>query len=210
MWLIIAYPYYLVIEDMLKNKDIQDNNVWIKRTKQYFKVIMTHYLIVFFCLSFWTGGAGAAMFAYCFYLVLYKYVLAEGYVVSYYFLKDAPTENNLTKEELEKVRFILASDNKHKALKIKIRIMGLITLPFFVLIGFLIGYNIFNQDAYLDKYTARTIAMGLIYIYLISYDIFEQKYFRRDITENFWEKRYMIYIFNAFPFSLFSILVFIM
>ena len=89
-------------------------------------------------------------------------------------------------EEIENIIKVQTSDENEENInkKKKFRVL-------FSIFGLILYYNIFH---------IIPIASGFIIgLFIIGYDVFEQKYFKRNITLLFWKKRIAYYILFLYP-----------
>lgn len=182
-WTILFAPYMIVINDIYQNKLMHDNKFWISRAKLYFAFIIVTYFIMSITLQAHVDYM-IALNLFLTYLMLFGILKAQekyGYL-----LKANCEEYKPSKEEIEKIILVQKIDENEENInkKKKFRIL-------FGIFGFFIYYIIFH---------IIPIASGFILgLFIIGYDIFEQKSFNRDITELFWKKRITYYILFLYP-----------
>ena len=182
-WTIIFAPYMIVLNDIYQNKLMHDNNFWIKRAKFYFAFIVITYFIMSITLQ-----------ARIEYMIALNLFLT--YLVLFGILKKKKKYGHLFKakcedykpsvEEIENIIKVQNIDENEENISKKIRIR--------------IKYFIFGVLLYsITLANFPELSAFVMCILIIGYDIFEQKYFKRDITELFWKKRITYYILVLLP-----------
>ncbi|MFW2525453.1 hypothetical protein ACN5O8_06970 [Aliarcobacter butzleri] len=182
-WTILFAPYMIVINDIYQNKLMHDNKFWISRAKLYFAFIVVTYFLMSITLQARVDYM-IALNLFLTYLMLFGILKAQekyGYL-----LKANCEEYQPSKEEIEKIILVQKIDENEENInkKKKFRIMfGLFGTLFYLIFLF----NIPVASAFIMS------------ILIIGYDIFEQKFFKRDITELFWKKRIIFYFLILLP-----------
>lgn len=182
-WTILFAPYMIVINDIYQNKLMHDNKFWISRAKFYFAFIIVTYFLMSITLQAHVDYM-IALNLFLTYLILFGILKAQekyGYL-----LKANCEEYKPSKEEIEKIILVQKIDENEENInkKKKFRIMfGLFGTLFYLIFLF----NIPVASAFIMS------------ILIIGYDIFEQKFFKRDITELFWKKRIIFYFLILLP-----------
>ncbi len=182
-WTILFAPYMFVINDIYQNKLMHDNNFWIKRAKLYFAFLVVTYLIMSLTLQARIDYM-IALNLFLTYLMLFGILKAQEYYG--HLLKGNCEEYKPSKEEIENIIKVQASDENEENVskKIKIRIVSFI----FGILIYSITLNTFPEVS------------GFVMCFLIIvYDVLELKYFKRDLTKLFWKKRIIYYILVLLP-----------
>ncbi len=101
-------------------------------------------------------------------------------------LKGNCEEYKPSKEEIENIIKVQASDENEENVskKIKIRI-----------VSFIFGVLIYS----ITLNTFPEISGFVMCFFIIVYDVLEQKYFKRDLTKLFWKKRITYYLLVLLP-----------
>lgn len=179
-WTIIFAPYMIVLNDIYQNKLMHDNNFWIKRAKFYFAFIVITYFIMSITLQARIEYM-IALNLFLTYLVLFGILKSQE---KYGHLFKAKCEDY--KPSVEEIENIIKVQNIDENISKKIRIR--------------IKYFIFGVLLYsITLANFPELSAFVMCILIIGYDIFEQKYFKRDITELFWKKRITYYILVLLP-----------
>ena len=182
-WTILFAPYMFVINDIYQNKLMHDAKFWIKRAGLYFAFIVITYFIMSITLQARIEYM-IALNLFLTYLVLFGILKSQE---KYGHLFKAKCEDyKPSVEEIENIIKVQNIDENEENInkKKKFRIMfGLVGTLFYLIVLF----NIPIASAFIMS------------ILIIGYDIFEQKYFKRDITELFWKKRITYYILVLLP-----------
>ncbi|PRM93675.1 hypothetical protein CJ673_09375 [Aliarcobacter cryaerophilus] len=182
-WTIIFAPYMIVLNDIYQNKLMHDNNFWIKRAKFYFAFIVITYFIMSITLQARIEYM-IALNLFLTYLVLFGILKSQE---KYGHLFKAKCEDyKPSVEEIENIIKVQNIDENEENISKKIRIR--------------IKYFIFGVLLYsITLANFPELSAFVMCILIIGYDIFEQKYFKRDITELFWKKRITYYILVLLP-----------
>lgn len=197
---IIFAPYLMVLNDIYLNKLVHNNVFWIKRAKIYFIFILIMYSIL--SAVYYSKTEYALMtlvFVYGFFYLIWKLQLNYGHLFAPEGKEYTPTE-----EELKNIIAIQNIDNDEENRKKKIKFRTIFGV-FFVL-AYIFIFNVMYQSHYLASILSLFLIAG--------YDYYEQKYFKRDKTELFWEKRRAFYFFVLSPilvivnFLIYSSLIF--
>ena len=124
-WTIIFAPYMIVLNDIYQNKLMHDNNFWIKRAKLYFAFLVVTYLIMSLTLQARIDYM-IALNLFLTYLMLFGILKAQEYYG--HLLKGNCEEYKPSKEEIENIIKVQASDENEENVskKIKIRIVSFI------------------------------------------------------------------------------------
>ncbi|MCT7433840.1 hypothetical protein N5T66_11145 [Aliarcobacter cryaerophilus] len=167
-WTILFAPYMFVINDIYQNKLMHDNNFWIKRAKLYFAFLVVTYLIMSLTLQARIDYM-IALNLFLTYLMLFGILKAQEYYG--HLLKGNCEEYKPSKEEIENIIKVQASDENEENVskKIKIRI-----------VSFIFGVLIYS----ITLNTFPEISGFVICFFIIVYDVLEQKYFKRDLTNS--------------------------
>ncbi|AYJ79611.1 hypothetical protein AN286_05435 [Aliarcobacter cryaerophilus ATCC 43158] len=182
-WTIIFSPYLIVLNDIYQNKLMHDAKFWIKRAGLYFAFIVFTY---FFIGVFSQANAQYLIAINLFLIYVMMFAILKAQSKYGYLLKAKCDEYKPSIEEIENIIKVQNSDENEENInkKKKFRIMfGLVGTLFYLIVLF----NIPIASAFIMS------------ILIIGYDIFEQKYFKRDITELFWKKRITYYILVLLP-----------
>ena len=182
-WTIIFAPYMFVINDIYQNKLMHDNKFWIKRAKLYFAFLVVTYLIMSLTLQARIDYM-IALNLFLTYLMLFGILKAQEYYG--HLLKGNCEEYKPSKEEIENIIKVQASDENEENVskKIKIRI-----------VSFIFGVLIYS----ITLNTFPEISGFVMCFFIIVYDVLEQKYFKRDLTKLFWKKRITYYLLVLLP-----------
>jgi hypothetical protein len=182
-WTILFAPYMFVINDIYQNKLMHDNNFWIKRAKLYFAFLVVTYLIMSLTLQARIDYM-IALNLFLTYLMLFGILKAQEYYG--HLLKGNCEEYKPSKEEIENIIKVQASDENEENVskKIKIRI-----------VSFIFGVLIYS----ITLNTFPEISGFVMCFFIIVYDVLEQKYFKRDLTKLFWKKRITYYLLVLLP-----------
>ena len=182
-WTILFAPYMFVINDIYQNKLMHDNNFWIKRAKLYFAFLVVTYLIMSLTLQARIDYM-IALNLFLTYLMLFGILKAQEHYG--HLLKGNCEEYKPSKEEIENIIKVQASDENEENVskKIKIRI-----------VSFIFGVLIYS----ITLNTFPEISGFVMCFFIIVYDVLEQKYFKRDLTKLFWKKRIAYYILVLLP-----------
>ena len=182
---IIFTPYMMVLNDIYLNKLVHNNVFWIKRAKIYFIFILLMYLILWAVYYFRTEYALMTLvFVYGFLYLIWKLQLNYGHLFTTEGKEYSPTE-----EELKNIIAIQNIDNDEENRKKKIKFRTIFGV-FFVL-AYIFIFNVMYQSHYLASILSLFLIAG--------YDYYEQKYFKRDKTKLFWEKRRAFCFFVLSP-----------
>ena len=182
---IIFAPYMMVLNDIYLNKLVHNNVFWIKRAKIYFIFILIMYSILSAVYYFRTEYALMTLvFVYGFLYLILKLQLNYGHLFATDGKEYTPTE-----EELKNIIAIQNIDNDEENRKKKIKFRTIFGV-FFVL-AYIFIFNVMYQSHYLASILSLFLIAG--------YDYYEQKYFKRNKTKLFWEKRRAFYFFVLSP-----------
>ena len=182
-WTILFAPYMFVINDIYQNKLMHDAKFWIKRAGLYFAFIVVTY---FFIGVFSQANAQYLIAINLFLIYVMMFAILKAQSKYGYLLKAKCNEYKPSIEEIENIIKVQTSDENEENInkKKKFRVL-------FSIFGLILYYNIFH---------IIPIASGFIIgLFIIGYDVFEQKYFKRNITLLFWKKRIAYYILFLYP-----------
>jgi len=188
LFTIVFAPYMIVLNDIYTNKLVHNNNFWLKRVKIYFVFILIMYSILIGIYYLKTEYALMTLvFTYGFLYLIWKLQMNYGHLFATEGKDFIPTE-----EELKNIIDIQNIDKDKENCEKVIRFRTIFGI-FFVL-TYIIIFNVMYQSHYL---------MSVLCLFLIiGYDYFEQKYFKRDKTLLFWNKRRAFYLFVLSPILL--------
>lgn len=157
-----------------------------KKTKIYFILLVTIYLIINTFAHFEIENFPLANLIIIYSFILFIWKLQSSY--GHLFLT-ADREYTPTEEELKNIIAIQNIDNDEENRKKKIKFRTIFGI-FFVL-AYIFIFNVMYQSHYLASILSLFLIAG--------YDYYEQKYFKRDRTLLFWEKRRAFYFFVLSP-----------
>ena len=179
-WTIIFYPLMVVLNDIYENKFIHNNKFWIKKGIIYGVTLSIVYLLLLFTSQIKMNYLPINIFLI--FGILHFLGLLQKKFGNRLFVVEK--EKLITKGEMENIIKIQQIDLNKKN-KIKLRI------TFFV---FFIMFNIF-----IFQFKSHYLATLLSFCVIVIYDNYEQRYFKRNKTYLFWEKRIVFYIFVIVP-----------
>lgn len=185
LFTIIFAPYMMVLNDIYLNKLVHNNVFWIKRAKIYFIFILIMYSIL--SALYYSRTEYALMtlvFVYGFLYLILKLQLNYGHLFATDGKEYTPTE-----EELKNIIAIQNIDNDEENRKKKIKFRTIFGVSF--VLAYIFIFNVMYQSHYLTSILSLFLIAG--------YDYYEQKYFKRDKTKLFWEKRRAFYFFVLSP-----------
>lgn len=182
-WTIIFSPYLIVLNDIYQNKLMHDAKFWIKRAGLYFAFIVVTY---FFIGVFSQANAQYLIAINLFLIYIMMFAILKAQSKYGYLLKAKCDEYKPSIEEIENIIKVQTSDENEENInkKVKLRLKSLL---FGTLLYIITLVNFPELSAF------------VMYFLIVGYDILEQKYFKRDITELFWKKRITYYILVLLP-----------
>lgn len=182
-WTIIFSPYLIVLNDIYQNKLMHDAKFWIKRAGLYFAFIVVTY---FFIGVFSQANAQYLIAINLFLIYIMMFAILKAQSKYGYLLKAKCDEYKPSIEEIENIIKVQTSDENEENInkKVKLRLKSLL---FGTLLYIITLVNFLELSAF------------VMYFLIVGYDILEQKYFKRDITELFWKKRITYYILVLLP-----------
>lgn len=188
LFTIVFAPYMIVLNDIYTNKLVHNNNFWLKRVKIYFVFILIMYSILIGIYYLKTEYALMTLvFTYGFLYLIWKLQINYGHLFATEGKDFIPTEEEL-KNIIDIQNIDKDKENCEKAIKFR-TIFGI-----FFILTYIVIFNVMYQSHYL---------MSVLCLFLIvGYDYFEQKYFKRDKTLLFWNKRRAFYLFMLSPILL--------
>lgn len=185
MILTVLYsPFVLILNDIIGNKNIYNNEFWIKRVRLYFLICVVMYVI--FILIFQLDMKNMELMKLA---IIYSLVTISAKI---HFNMDSNVDvyvenSKLTEEEVNIVNIVQKRDIQNFDKKIGFRKIFFSVWALLLAMSFIFLFK--NMDT----------CFVVLILLLIAYDVFEQKYFERDIMKLFWKKRILYYILFSLP-----------
>lgn len=182
-WTILFYPLKVILNDIYENKFVHNNKYWIKKGIVYGLFLLVTYSILLIVSQAKMDYIPINIFLIL--GVLFSIELLQEKLGHLLFIKEK--EEKLSEDEIKNIIEIQQIDlnKENQKNKLKLRTIFLI---------FFIIANIFVFQ-FKSHYLATLLSLALI----VGYDNYEQRYFKRDITNLFWKKRIVFYIAIIVP-----------
>lgn len=185
-WTIIFYPLMLVVKDIYENKEINNNNYWIRKNIFYGLFLSILYPCLLIVSQVKMDYLPINIFLI--FGILYLSKIIQDKFWHNLFLKER--NETLTELEIKNIDEVQLIDLDKNNQKIK-------NIFRTIFVSILILTNI-----YIYKYQSHYIATFISLSMIVIYDICEQKYFKRDKINLFWKKRITFYICVIIPILL--------